>query len=51
MPRSRPTPARPGVAAFAASGGEAGAERPEVLIGAAFAGAFIFARVLKRLVD
>jgi hypothetical protein len=29
----------------------AGAERPEVLVGAAFAGAFIFARVLKRLVD
>jgi hypothetical protein len=26
-------------------------ERPEVLIGAAFAGAFVFARVLKRLVD
>jgi hypothetical protein len=26
-------------------------ERPEVLIGAAFAGSFIFARVLKRLVD
>jgi hypothetical protein len=29
----------------------AGADKPEVLIGAAFAGAFIFARVLKRLVD
>ena len=29
----------------------AGADRPEILIGAAFAGAFIFARVLKRLVD
>jgi hypothetical protein len=43
--------ARPGVAAFAAGGSEAGAERPEVLVGAAFAGAFIFARVLKRLVD
>ena len=42
---------RPGVAAFAASGGEAGAERPEVLIGAAFAGAFLFARIMKRLVD
>jgi hypothetical protein len=26
-------------------------ERPEVLIGAAFAGSFILARVLKRLVD
>ncbi len=26
-------------------------ERPEVLIGAAFAGAFLFAKVLKRLVD
>jgi hypothetical protein len=43
--------AKPGVAAFAAGGAEAGAERPEVLIGAAFAGAFLFARVLKRLVD
>ena len=28
-----------------------GADRPEILVGAAFAGAFIFARVLKRLVD
>ena len=43
--------ARPGVAAFAAGGVEAGSERPEILVGAAFAGAFIFARVLKRLVD
>jgi hypothetical protein len=42
---------RPGVAAFAAGGAEAGAERPEVLVGAAFAGAFVFARILKRLVD
>ena len=38
-------------AAFAAAGIESGADRPEILIGAAFAGAFIFARVLKRLVD
>lgn len=43
--------ARPGVAAFAAGGFESGAERPEVLVGAAFAGAFLFARILKRLVD
>ena len=28
-----------------------GADRPEILVGAAFAGAFIFARILKRLVD
>ena len=28
-----------------------GAERPEILVGAAFAGAFVFARILKRLVD
>jgi soluble lytic murein transglycosylase-like protein len=26
-------------------------DRPEILVGAAFAGAFIFARILKRLVD
>jgi hypothetical protein len=31
--------------------GEALTDRPEVLVGAAFAGAFILARVLKRLVD
>src|SRR4051794_36606 len=37
-------------AAFAAGGGVAGSDRPEVLIGAAFAGAFVVARVLKRLV-
>lgn len=37
---------------FAAGGaGSAGADRPEVLVGAAFAGAFLFARILKRLVD
>ncbi|HET8953366.1 MAG TPA: hypothetical protein VFN44_22780, partial [Solirubrobacteraceae bacterium] len=50
----------PGAAAAAArgssassSGGAAGgaSDRPEILIGAAFAGAFIVARVLKRLVD
>jgi hypothetical protein len=38
----------------AAAGGSAETpltERPEVLIGAAFVGSFIFARVLKRLVD
>ena len=29
----------------------AGADRPEILIGAAFAGAFVFAQVIKRLVD
>ena len=28
-----------------------GADRPEILIGAAFAGAFVFAQVIKRLVD
>jgi septal ring factor EnvC (AmiA/AmiB activator) len=44
-------PARPGVAAFAAGGVEAGSERPEILVGAAFAGAFLFARIMKRLVD
>jgi hypothetical protein len=38
-------------AAYAASPPQAGADRPEILVGAAFAGAFIFARVLKRLVD
>jgi hypothetical protein len=38
--------------AFAAGGAAtAGADKPEVLIGAAFAGAFVFARILKRLVD
>ena len=39
----------PGPAPAAAA--QPGAERPELLVGAAFAGAFIFARVLKRLVD
>ena len=29
----------------------AGADRPEILIGAAFAGAFVLAQVLRRLVD
>lgn len=38
-------------AAYAAAPPESGADRPEILIGAAFAGAFIFARILKRLVD
>ena len=46
-----PSTTRPGPAAFAASGAQAGADRPELLVGAAFAGAFIFARILKRLVD
>jgi len=38
-------------AAYAASPPETGAERPEIMVGAAFAGAFLFARILKRLVD
>lgn len=38
-------------AAYAASPQESGADRPEILVGAAFAGAFIFARILKRIVD
>jgi hypothetical protein len=38
-------------AAYAVSPPEPGAERPEIMVGAAFAGAFIFARILKRLVD
>ena len=38
----------PGPAPAAA---QPGADRPEILVGAAFAGAFVFARVLKRLVD
>jgi hypothetical protein len=38
-------------AAFAAGGAATGSDRPEVLIGAAFAGAFVVARILKRLVD
>jgi hypothetical protein len=38
-------------AAYVASPPESGAERPEILVGAAFAGAFVFARILKRLVD
>jgi hypothetical protein len=38
-------------AAFAAGAVESGSDRPEILVGAAFAGAFIFARILKRLVD
>jgi multidrug resistance efflux pump len=42
------TAARP---AGAAPDSASGAERPEVLAGAAFAGAFLLARILKRLVD
>jgi hypothetical protein len=32
-------------------GGSTATDRPEVLVGAAFAGAFVFAQILKRLVD
>jgi hypothetical protein len=39
------------VSAAGAASAASGSDRPEVLVGAAFAGAFIFARVLKRLVD
>jgi hypothetical protein len=38
-------------AAEEAPGGESALERPEVVAGLAFAGALIFARILKRLVD
>jgi hypothetical protein len=41
----------PAPAAAPASEGSVAADRPEILVGAAFAGAFIFARILKRLVD
>jgi hypothetical protein len=55
------TDTAPGAAAAAAGGPIAGlpgvdrlpaaAQRPEVLIGAAFGGAFIIARILKRIFD
>jgi hypothetical protein len=38
-------------AAYAAAPPQSGADRPEILVCAAFAGAFVFARILKRLVD
>ena len=52
--REREAPGRdtgPSATAAYAATPESGAERPEILVGAAFAGAFIFARILKRLVD
>ena len=43
---------RAGVASVAAGGGpQSATDKPEVMIGAAFAGAFVFAQILKRLVD
>jgi hypothetical protein len=41
---AEPAPAGPSVA------GE-GADRPELYVAAAFAGAFLFARILKRIVE
>ena len=38
-------------ATFPPPAAQGGADRPEILIGAAFAGAFVFAQVLRRLVD
>jgi hypothetical protein len=35
--------------AAVAQGGTQGADRPEILIGAAFAGAFLFARILRAI--
>jgi chromosome segregation ATPase len=52
--REREAPGRgtgPSATAAYAATPESGAERPEILVGAAFAGAFVFARILKRLVD
>jgi hypothetical protein len=45
-----PGPARPAAAA-AAHHPQAVTERPEVLVGAAFAGAFVVARILKSIFD
>ena len=56
------SPGRPAPGAYAAGGGATSsipaldklppaAQRPEVLVGATFAGAFILARVLKRIFD
>jgi hypothetical protein len=43
-------PAAPGsIAASLPVGSELAQERPEVLVGAAFAGAFLFARILKHI--
>jgi hypothetical protein len=53
-PRSQASAARGATAAAAPDGGSAlpeAAQRPEVIAGAAFGGAFILARVLKRLFD
>jgi len=45
------TTARPAAVAAGGAAPATGSDRPEVLVGAAFAGAFVLARVLKRLVD
>jgi hypothetical protein len=50
--REREASGRPATAAPGPAPAESvTSERPEILVGAAFAGAFIFARILKRLVD
>ena len=51
-PRAAAAAAAPRAAGRPRAPPAAGAlERPEVLVGAAFAGAFLLARILKRLVD
>jgi hypothetical protein len=43
------TYARPG--AVTAEAADTGPDRPELYVAAAFAGAFLFARILKKIVD
>jgi len=43
--------ADPGAAEASASAALEGPDRPELYVAAAFAGAFLFARVLKRIVE
>lgn len=54
-PRGSPEPAaapEPGAGAATMSfGGDAGQQRPEVLVAGAFVGAFLIAKILKRLSD
>ena len=48
----RPAPSRPAATQSETPGAEPGlADRPEVLLGGAFVGTFVFARILKRLFD
>ena len=48
---SHPSTPKPASAPSSVAAGGAPTDKPEVMIGAAFAGAFVFAQIFKRLVD